>query len=91
MDYYRILEVDPQASQEVIEKAYRALSLKYHPDKNMSRNKEAAAQRWMEIRNAYEVLSDNTKRATYDKSRRQEMWDVFLGEGLIGLAKKYLR
>lgn len=91
MDYYRILEVDPQASQEVIEKAYRALSLKHHPDKNTPQSKEDAAQKWMEIRRAYEILSDNTKRAAYDKSRRQEMWDVFLGEGLIGLAKKYLR
>ena len=90
-DYYRILEVDPQASKEVIEKAYRALSLKYHPDKNTSQNREDAARKWMEVRKAYEVLSDNAQRAAYDAARRKQMWDVFLSDGVIGLAKKYLR
>lgn len=90
-DYYRVLEVDPQASREVIEKAYRALSLKYHPDKNMAQDKEAVTRKWMEIREAYEILSDDTKRAAYDRQRRQQIWELFLSEGLLGLARKYLR
>lgn len=90
-DYYKILEVDPQASKEVIEKAYRALSLKYHPDRHREDKKEAATRKWMEIREAYDVLSDENKRAAYDRVRRREIIDVFLSEGLIGLARKYLR
>ncbi|MCL6472351.1 MAG: DnaJ domain-containing protein [Firmicutes bacterium] len=90
-DYYKVLEVDPQASREVIEKAYRALSLRYHPDKNPAQDREAASKKWMEIREAYEVLSDDEKRAAYDRQRRQQMWELFLSEGLLGLARKYLR
>lgn len=90
-DYYRILEVDPQASKEVIEKAYKALSLKYHPDKNPAGDKELAARRWMQIHEAFEVLSDESRRAVYDGQRRHEVLDTFLNEGLLGLARKYLR
>ncbi|MBE0446662.1 MAG: DnaJ domain-containing protein [Actinobacteria bacterium] len=90
-DYYKILEVDPQASREVIEKAYRALSLKYHPDKSLPDMKEATARRWMQIHRAYEVLSDESRRAAYNASRKQEMLDVFLSDGLLGLLRRYLR
>jgi len=91
LDYYKILEVDPQASKEVIEKAYKALSLKYHPDKHPEDKREAATCRWLEIRKAYEVLSDESKRTEYDASRKREMIDLFLNEGLLGLARRYLR
>ncbi|HZD59218.1 MAG TPA: DnaJ domain-containing protein [Anaerolineae bacterium] len=89
-DYYRILEVDPKASKEVIDKAYRVLSLKHHPDKNPADKKEAATRKWMEIREAYEVLSDSNRRSAYDVSRKREIVDIFLSEGLLGLARKYL-
>lgn len=91
LDYYRILEVDPKASKEVIEKAFKALSLKYHPDKNTDGAKEAATEKWLEVRDAYEVLSDTKKRAEYDAYRKREAFDIFLNEGLLGVARRYLR
>lgn len=91
VDYYKTLEVDPQASKEVIDKAYRALSLKYHPDKHPDESKEAATRKWLEVRKAYEILSDEKARAAYNEFRKREMVELFLNEGLLGLARKYLK
>ena len=63
-DYYDILSVDKKASQAEIKKAYRALALKYHPDKNKEKE---AAEKFKEVTAAYEVLSDSKKRQTYDQ------------------------
>ncbi|HEY3373465.1 MAG TPA: J domain-containing protein [Candidatus Aquicultor sp.] len=90
-DYYKTLQVDPEASPEVIEKAYKALSLKYHPDKQPSEKKEEATHRWMQIREAFEILSDAKRRSEYDVSRREEAIGTFLNEGLIGLYKRYVK
>eukprot|EP00752_Nemacystus_decipiens_P006006 g5424.t1 len=63
-DLYEILGLGRGASSSEIKKAYRQLSLKYHPDKNPS---EDAAARFAEVASAYEVLSDEEKRDTYDR------------------------
>lgn len=67
-NYYRILQVDPDADQEVIEAAYRRLAQKYHPDVNKSAN---ATERMKKINIAYETLRDPAKRAVYDQQRAE--------------------
>jgi molecular chaperone DnaJ len=72
-DYYAILGVPRNATQEEIKRAYRRLAMKYHPDRNPG-NREAE-EKFKEISEAYEVLSDPQKRALYDR------------EGYAGLKK----
>ncbi|MCS7280521.1 MAG: molecular chaperone DnaJ [Desulfobacterota bacterium] len=64
-DYYQILNVDRNATEEEIKKAYRRLALKYHPDRNPG-DKEAE-EKFKDINEAYQVLSDPEKRAKYDR------------------------
>ena len=64
-DYYRTLEVDKKATAEQIKKSYRKLARKYHPDVNQDDPK--AEDRFKEINEAYEVLSDAEKRDKYDQ------------------------
>ena len=64
-DYYEVLGIKKDASSEEIKKAYRSLALKYHPDRNPG-DKEAE-DKFKEITEAYEVLSDETKRKNYDQ------------------------
>lgn len=63
-NYYYFLGVKENASEEDIKKAYRKLSLKYHPDKN--ENDDFFANRFMEIQEAYETIGDRGKRKNYD-------------------------
>jgi len=64
-DYYKILGlVRGAASDDDIKKAYRKMALKYHPDKNKS---PGAEERFKEVAEAYEVLSDKRKREIYDQ------------------------
>lgn len=64
-DYYEVLEVSKGASADEIKKAYRKMALKYHPDKNPGDT--AAEEKFKEAAEAYEVLSDDNKRARYDQ------------------------
>lgn len=63
-DYYKTLGISKGATDEDIKKAYRKQALKWHPDKNKS---AAAEEKFKEIAEAYEVLSDPKKREVYDK------------------------
>jgi molecular chaperone DnaJ len=78
-DYYEILGVDRNATQEEIKRAYRKLAKKYHPDANPV-DKHASAEKFKEIAEAYEVLSDPEKRAQYDQFGHEGMKNIF-GEG----------
>lgn len=69
---YDILEVSRKASKEVIEKAYKTLAKKYHPDLQTAENKEIAEKRMKEINEAYDVLSDEQKRKEYDEKLEAE-------------------
>ena len=66
-NYYEILEVDRKASPEVIDKAYKTLAKKYHPDLQDENNKNIYAEKMKEINEAYDVLSDDYKKTTYDE------------------------
>lgn len=64
-NYYDILNINKNASQDEIKKAYYKLALKYHPDKNKDEDSE---EKFKEISQAYEVLSDENKRKAYDNN-----------------------
>lgn len=70
-EYYQRLEVPENASGEDIKRAYKKLAIKYHPDKNL--NNPAASEKFKEISEAYEVLSDEKKRSQYDKYGKEAM------------------
>lgn len=70
-NYYEILEVDKNASEEVIEKAYKTLAKKYHPD---LQNNSNCQDKMRQINEAYEILSNDFKRREYDeKIKRQSV------------------
>jgi len=64
-DYYEVLGVPRDANEDAIKKAYRTLAKKYHPDANPG--DKSAEEKFKEVNEAYEVLSDSRKRATYDQ------------------------
>lgn len=71
MNYYKILEVDKNASSEVIEKAYKTLAKKYHPDLQEPNMKQKAEEKLKLINEAYEILSNPISRAKYDETLKQ--------------------
>ena len=62
-DYYEVLGIDRNATEEKIKRAFRKLAFKYHPDRN---REDGAEEKFKEINEAYEVLSNPDKRAAYD-------------------------
>ena len=90
VDYYRILQVRRDAEQVVIERAYKALSLKYHPDVTNPAQRESATRRMQLINEAYRVLRDPALRRRYDatlppEGMERSAWDEFWEKGLVGL------
>lgn len=68
VDYYSTLKVEKNASQEDLKKAYKKLARKWHPDKNPN-NQEEATRKFKQISEAFQVLSDEFKRRSYDRER----------------------
>jgi molecular chaperone DnaJ len=77
-DYYEVLGVKKDASADEMKKVYRALAKKYHPDKNP--NDKVAEERFKEIQEAYDVLSDPEKRAEYDQLKEAERHGFNFGD-----------
>jgi curved DNA-binding protein CbpA len=65
-NHYKVLEISNTASQAEIKRSFRNLALKYHPDRN--NNSEESKQKFMQIVEAYEVLSDQQSRKNYDNN-----------------------
>jgi molecular chaperone DnaJ len=93
-DYYRILQVTREADQEVIERAYKALSLKYHPDRRPAGENARATREMQAINEAYAVLRDPKRRRRYDATLPPEgagAWDLFWEQGLLGMFREKYR
>lgn len=90
-DHYRTLQITRDAEPEVIERAYRALALKYHPDVAGPGSGPDAHRRMQAINAAYAVLRNPAARRAYDGSLPSEGasgWDEFLENGLVGLFRR---
>lgn len=88
MDHYRTLQVARDADPEVIERAYKALARKYHPDRAATGRQERATEHMQRINEAYRVLRDPASRKRYDATLPPEgahAWDVFWDRGLVGM------
>ncbi len=83
-DFYEILGVPRNASDDDIKKAYRKLAMKYHPDRNQGDAAKAAEEKFKETKEAYEVLSDAAKRGAYDQYGHAGVDPNMRGAGAAG-------
>jgi len=79
-DYYEVLGISRDATEEEIKKAFRKLAFEYHPDRNRD---DGAAEKFKEVNEAYEILSDANKRAAYDRFGHEGAAGLF-GQGFEG-------
>jgi molecular chaperone DnaJ len=80
-DYYEVLDVPRNASADDIKRAFRRLAMQYHPDRNAE---DGAEQRFKEINEAYEILSDPERRANYDRFGHAGLEGAFGSRGFEG-------
>ena len=80
-DYYEVLGLDRSATDKDLKKSFRSLARKYHPDRS---TEEDAEDRFKEIQEAYAVLSDEQKRAQYDRFGHKGVGASFGGGGFQG-------
>lgn len=85
-NYYEILEVNPKASKEIIEKAYHVLIKKYHPDLYTGEKQIYAEKRIREINEAYHVLSDQFLKEQYDNEMKKQ--ELLEREGFYGQSRQ---
>ena len=89
-DYYEVLGVAKNASEDEIKKAYRKLAMKYHPDRNQGEKAKEAEERFKEVKEAYEMLCDSSKRAAYDQYGHAGVDpNRGMGEGFGGFAETF--
>ncbi len=89
-DYYDVLGVPKNASDEDIKKAYRKLAMKHHPDRNQGDGAKKSEERFKEAKEAYEMLSDTNKRAAYDQHGHAGVDpNARGGEGFGGFAEAF--
>jgi len=81
-DYYEILEITREATEEEIRRAYRRLAMEWHPDRNKS---DEAAEKFKEINEAYQILIDPQKREMYDRFGRVDIGGNSQGRGFEGM------
>ena len=86
-NYYQLLEVDINASDEIIDKAYRTLVKKYHPDLQNENNKSIAEEKIKKINTAYDILSNAEKRKAYDENLKnttisEEQYNILVTENM---------
>jgi len=86
-DYYEVLGVNRDASEDEIKKAYRKLAMQHHPDRNP--DSATAEEKFKEAKEAYEVLSDEDKRAAYDRFGHQAMEGMAGGAGGAGFGDAF--
>ena len=78
-NHYKVLGLEETATKDEIKKAFRSLSLKYHPDRNP--NNQDAVDKFQEINNSYEVLSDEQKKREYDMMRNNPFFNLGGNDG----------